>query len=166
MRPMIRIRFSRVSLILRGRDLSEFELRIAGYQFPEIESDEFDANWLVIEGRVAPADERAWEFRDPSLLTWEVEGLCNWLEVLALGQDVREGEDFLEPNLRFEVAKRDRDTITIRIYFELESRPPWFFADTASMDDLWIDLRVDSDDLRSAAEDLRRDLAMFPQRPL
>jgi hypothetical protein len=52
-------------------------------------------------------------FRDPALLSWEVEGLCNWLEAVALGKDVEEGEDFLEPNLRFEFA--ERDTITIRI---------------------------------------------------
>ncbi len=149
---------------LRSRDLSEFELGVAGYQFPDIESDEFDANWLVIEGRVAPADERAWEFRDPALLTWEVERLSNWLEGLASGQAVEEGEGFLEPNLRFEVAKRDEDTITIRVYFELESRPPWFFANAAGMYDLWLDLRVDSDDLRAAAEGLRRDLTKFPPR--
>jgi hypothetical protein len=64
-------------VILQSRDFSAFELRVAGYQFPDIESDEFDANWLVVEGLVAPADERAWKFRDPALLTWEVEGLCN-----------------------------------------------------------------------------------------
>ncbi len=111
-------------MILRGRDLSKFELRVAGYQFPDIESDKFDANWLVIEGRVAPADGRAWEFRDPALLTWEVQGLSSWLEALASEQTVEEREDFLEPNLYFEVAARDEDTITILVYFELESRPP------------------------------------------
>jgi hypothetical protein len=153
-------------LILRSRDLSEFELRVAGYQFPDFESDEFDANWLVIDVRVAPADERAWEFRDPALLTWEVEGLCNWLESLSSGRAVEEKKVFLEPNVRFEVAYRDQDTITLRVHFELESRPPWFFANAAGMDDLWLDLRVDSDDLRAAAEVLRRDLARFPQRPL
>jgi hypothetical protein len=151
-------------LILRSRDLSEFELRVTGYQFPDIENDEFDANWLVVEGRVAPEDERAWEFRDPTLLTWEVERLSNWLEGLASGQTAKDGEDFIEPNLRFEVVERDRNTITIRVYFELESRPPWFFARVAGMDDLWIDLRVDRDDLRAAAEDLRRDLTRFPPR--
>ena len=87
------------------------------------------------------------------------------IEAVALGQDVEEGEDFLEPNLRFEVAAGDEETITIRVYFELESRPPWFFADVARMDDLWLDLRVDIDDLRAAAKDLRRDLARFPPRP-
>ena len=51
----------RRSLILRSRELSEFELRVAGYQFPDIE---IDANWLVVESRVALADERTWEFRD------------------------------------------------------------------------------------------------------
>ena len=109
-------------------------------------------------------DERAWKFRDPALLTWEGEGLSNWLEALASGHALEEGEDFLEPNLRFEVAAKDEDTITIRVYFELESRPSWFFADAAAMDDLWIDLDVDSEDLRTAAEDLRRDLARFPPR--
>jgi hypothetical protein len=78
---------------------------------------------------------------------------------VATGQDVEERADFMEPNLRFEVAERERDAITIRVYFELESRPPWFFAVAAGMDDLWMDLRVD-------AEDLRRDLARFPPRLL
>jgi hypothetical protein len=31
-------------VILQGRDLSALELRVAGYQFRHIESDEFDAN--------------------------------------------------------------------------------------------------------------------------
>ena len=151
-------------MILRGRDLSEFELRVVGYQFPDIVGDEWDANWLVVEVRVAPVDERPWRSIDPSLLTWEVERLSNWLEALASGRAVEEGEDFVEPNLGFEVVQRDEDIITIRVYFELESRPPWFFADAAVMDDLWIDLRVDNEDLRAAAEDLRRDLAKFPPR--
>ena len=51
-------------MILRSRDLSEFELLVAGYQFPDIEIDAFDANWPVVESRVSPADERTWEFRD------------------------------------------------------------------------------------------------------
>ena len=152
-------------MILRGRDLSEFELEVADYQFPGFSGDVFDFNWLIVEGRVAPADERAWEFRDPALLTWEVERLSNWLGALASGQAVEDGEEFVEPNLRFEVVERGGDTITIRVYFELESRPPWFFVDAAGMDDLWIDLRVDHDDLRAAAEGLRRDLAKFPARP-
>jgi len=151
--------------MLRGRDLSEFELKVVGYQFPGFSGDMFDDNWLIVEGRVAPADERAWEFRDPALLTWEVERLSNWLEALASGVAMEDGEDFIEPNLRFEVVERGEGTITIRVYFELESRPPWFFADAAGMDDLWIDLRVDNDDLFAAAESLRRDLARFPARP-
>ena len=152
-------------MILRGRDLSAFELRVAGYQFPGFSGDEFDANWLIVEGRVAQVGERTWEFRDPALLTWEIERLSNWLEALASGVATEDGEDFVEPNLRFEVVEKGEDTITLRVYFELEARPPWFFADAAVMDDLWIDLRVDNDDLFAAAEDLRRDLARFPARP-
>jgi hypothetical protein len=152
-------------MILRSRDLSEFELRVSGYQFPNIEGDEWDANWLIVEGRIAPVDERAWEFRDPALLTREVELLSNWLEALASGQPAEKREDFLEPNLRFEVVGRSGDVITIRVYFELESRPPWFFAREAGMNDLWVDLLVDSDDLRAAVRALRGDLAKYPPRP-
>jgi len=151
-------------MVLRGRDLSTFELRVAGYQFSGVVGDVFDDNWLMVKTRAAPADERPWESEDPSLLTWEVERLSNWLEALALGQAVEESEDFVEPNLRFEVVERGEDAITIRVCFELESRPPWFFADAAGMNDLWIDLRVDGDDLSAAADDLRRDLARFPPR--
>jgi len=32
------------------------------------------------------------------------------------------------------------------------------------MNDLWMDLQVDSDDLRAAVRDLRLDLARFPPR--
>ena len=100
------------------------------------------------------------------MLTWEVQDLSNWLEALASGQAVEKRENFLVPNVRFEVAARDEDTITIRVYFELEARPPWFFADAAGMDDLWIDLRVDADHLHDAAEGLRHDLTRFPPRSL
>ena len=151
-------------MILRSRDLTEFELRVVGYQFAGVEGDEWDANWLVVDGRVAPVDERAWEFSDPAILTWEVERLSSWLDALASGQAVEESEDFVEPNLRFEVVGRDEDIITIRIYFELETRAPWFFAREAGMNDLWVDLLVDSDDLRAAASSLRGDLAKFPPR--
>jgi hypothetical protein len=153
-------------VILRSRDLSTFELRVAGYQFPGFLGDVFDDNWLMVKIRVVPADDRPWESEDPSLLTWEVDRLSNWLEALAFGHAVEDEEDFLEPNLRFEVVERDEDTITIRVYFELESRPPWFFANDAGRADLWVDLRVDGEDLRAAAEDLRRDLARFPPRGL
>ena len=151
-------------MILRSRDLTKFELRVVGYQFAGIEGDEWDANWLVVDDRVVPVDERAWEFSDPALLTWEVERLSNWLDALASGQAVDDSEDFVEPNLRFEVVGRDEDIITIRIYFELETRAPWFFAREAGMNDLWVVLLVDSDDLRAAASSLRGDLAKFPPR--
>ena len=59
-------------------------------------------------------------------------------------------------------AKRSEDVIAIRVYFELETRAPWFFARDVGMNDLWVDLLVDSDDLRAAASSLRGDLAKFP----
>lgn len=118
----------------------------------------------MVEIRAVPTDDRLWKSTDPSLLSWEAERLSGWLEALASGQTVEDSEDFVEPNLRFEVVDRDEDTITLRVYFELESRPLWFIADGAGMCDLWIDLRVDYADLHIAAEDLPHNLMEFPRR--
>jgi hypothetical protein len=77
-------------VLLRGDDGVEVELRIAGYQFPDAEVDPvgrgWDANWLVIAGRVRTAPGEEWTFRDPGLTTWEVAEVADWLEQAARDQ--------------------------------------------------------------------------------
>lgn len=49
---------------LKGEDGTSFELKIEGYQFPEIQDDRWDSNWLVVSGRVAhPAGTGAFAMR-------------------------------------------------------------------------------------------------------
>ena len=71
-------------------------------------------------------------------------------------------ESFLEPNLRFELTESEPKML--RVYFELESRPPWAHTDGAGMDDLFAELAVSPHDLRDAASSLREDLKRFPVR--
>ncbi len=75
-----------------GHGLSSLELRITGYQFPDLAAgreppggDSSDANWLVVSGEVCAATGTAWSFRHPSLLTWELTDLVRWLRQVADG---------------------------------------------------------------------------------
>ncbi len=39
---------------LLNNDQTGFELTIAGYQFPEMETEEYDSNWLLIQKSIRP----------------------------------------------------------------------------------------------------------------
>lgn len=136
-------------------------MEVAGYQFPHLEHEEYDSDWLKINIRVR-LPEGSWTSTDPSLLTWEVASLAQWLESIAEGVSAESEQSFLEPNLRFELMQSEPKTL--RVYFELESRPPWAPSDGAGMDDLFAEFAVNPDDLRDAASALREDLKRFPVR--
>jgi hypothetical protein len=145
-----------VEMLLRGRRTS-LRLSILRYQFPQITTGEYDANWLIIRGHVS-LDDRSWTFSDASLTTFEVRQLADWLDSLARGDEVEPQCDFIEPNLQFE---RNSDK-TIRVSFALESAPPW-----AKPDDSWnehgFEVLIDKH-LKTAAEQLRAQLRAFPER--
>jgi hypothetical protein len=95
-------------------------MSISGYQFPDIENDKWESNWLIIEGH-ANLNGRQWTFSDPCMLTSEALYFAGWLERAAAGEPDREEVDFCEPNLQFSVRKDN----TLRISFTHESIPPW-----------------------------------------
>jgi hypothetical protein len=151
-------------MILRSADGSEFELRIAGYEFPEDGLGADDDDWLQVRVRVTtPCG--SWEATDPSLETWDVAALADWLEDLAQGRLVRwKRLEFTEPNLSFGVLHNAHGRVLLRAYFELELRPPWAERDYVGEPDLWVDLDVIPEDLATAAESLRHELNRFPVR--
>ena len=139
------------------------ELQIADYQFRRIEDEPWDSNWLQIRLN-ATVDGKAWTSVDPSLLTMDVETLANWLDSVADGRRVDPELDFMEPNLSFQVDGDEPRGIRMRVWFELESRPPWKKNDVAGARDFAAQLLVDSEQLRRAALDLRTQLSEFPTR--
>ncbi len=135
-----------------------FEMRIAGYQFPNNSTADYDSNWLIVEGTVRhPRGD--WRFRDPSLLTDEVAHLADWLEAVAAGTEPKPWCGFIEPNLRFEVDRRGKARV-VRVSFGCEARPPW----ASSGEEVAIELPVGSANLALAAASLREQLREFPQR--
>lgn len=69
---------------------------------------------------------------------------------------------FLEPNLAFDVASRTPDTISIRVYLDLEARPA-HLAD-AGEDACWVEVEVNPEQLLEASEAWMSELAGFPVR--
>lgn len=133
-----------------------FELRIAGYEFPDNTTDSVD--WLVIEGFVRHP-RGTWQFRHPSLLTSEAARLADWLEAVAAGTEPEPWCAFIEPNLSFEVAGEGPARV-LRVSFAAESRPLWVKTGSAQ-----VEFPVAELDLVSVVASLRQQLQRWPERP-
>ncbi|MGH9279787.1 MAG: WapI family immunity protein [Acidimicrobiales bacterium] len=153
-------------MLLRGREGSELELAIVGYQFPAERFDPWDSNWLLVSVRVR-ATEGSWEVVDPCLTTWEGAELARWLAAIAHRADMLAARplSLTEPNLTITAAavRGEADRVAVRACFALELRPPWLKS-AAGSNNLCVDLDVDRAQLARAATDLRADLDRFPQR--
>jgi hypothetical protein len=132
-------------------------ISVERYQFPEIENDEWDSNWLMITGD-AILDEKRWFFLDPCLTTFEMQRLADWLDQIVAGESERAFCGFTEPNLDFELVSGG----AVRIGFSLEALPPWENRD-GEFGELGFNVPID-DHLRTAAVNLRKLLTQFPVR--
>jgi hypothetical protein len=72
--------------------------------------------------------------------------------------------EFLEPNLAFEIQDATSTDVQLRVWFELELRPPWARAEGALERDLSAKLSVSRYELASTAADLRAQRKRFPDR--
>ncbi len=153
-------------MLLQGRQGTELELRIVGYQFPNERFDPWDSNWLLVSIRVV-APQGTWEVVDPALTTWEGEQVVRWLAALAQRADLLIGRPLAltEPNITLSARPipGEPHRALVQACFALELRPPWLKA-VAGSGNLCVDLDVARAQLASAAADLRADLTRFPQR--
>lgn len=136
---------------------SFFRMTIVQYQFPQIENDKWDSNWLIVEGLVS-LNGKEWTFKDPCITTFEVARLADWLDAQAKGAAQRDFCAFTEPNLEFE---RHSDN-SIRVRFSHESSPPWSMPNFGDKN-CGFDIPLKGQ-LSVIADQLRRQLARFPQR--
>jgi hypothetical protein len=150
-------------MLFVGTNGARFELTVVGYQFPDLHDEGLDSNWLEIEIEVV-SPRGSWSCTDPTLLTDEIESLASWLEAIAAAQPHEPEISFLEPNLCFELREETGENLTLRVWFELESRPVWAPAKAADARDLWVDLELPRRNARRAVSELRDHLQEFPPR--
>jgi hypothetical protein len=132
---------------------SRVQLKLVGYQYPQIRNERYDSNWLLVEGHIKH-ERREWRFRDPCLLTWKVAELASWLEALSSGAIADTEVSFIEPNISFAAPARG----VLRVSFALEALPPGVDGSFS------LSLSIDGEVLRKAAQDLRLQLDQFPER--
>jgi hypothetical protein len=142
---------------------ASFALTLMGYQFPALETAPYDSNWLKIRIDVTTS-QGSWSAIEPCLLTYEVERLANWLDQLVAVWDGNLICAFIEPCLCFERVVDTDGLPCLRIYFELEVRPPWAPARQANQGDIWIDFPLAAIDIPAATQSLRSQLQRYPQR--
>lgn len=138
------------------------ELRIVGYQFPDNLHDEYDADWLRVEG-VATHPNGNWRFLDSCLLTWEALALADWLDSWDRAKNQQPRIGFIEPNLSFSRIDSSPASI-LRISFELESRPNWARKSFVESPDVWLDFPYNAAGAEIAAKQMRSQLEAFPVR--
>ncbi|MFI2432268.1 hypothetical protein [Streptomyces sp. NPDC018693] len=139
----------------------QLALRPLRYEFPAARGDQYDDNWLVVEG-TATTPERSWSFTEPCLLTDEARRISTWLRGVAAGTVAVTTPElsFLEPLLAFSLADRGEEGATIRVHLSLEAAPPGepeIFQPS-------VEITLDGAALRAAADDWDRALAPFPPR--
>jgi hypothetical protein len=145
-------------VILEGANGERLELTLVAYQFPEVEDDMWDANWLEV--RISAADDPdAWTADDPCLLTWEVDELADWLDAVAESRAPVAEIEFIEPSLMLERIEVDGAAV-VRVWFENALRPP----EAPEDEDVLIDFEVAPAMLRAAAASLRAQRQRFPRR--
>lgn len=151
-----------------------FELSPVRYEFgPSPEQGDWDANWLVVRGRVQLEDGRSWSFTDPSLSTWEAAELSGWLEGVGAGvvppAEVDGEADerllaFTEPNLALSLPARAGEIVTIRVHLSAESAPPWLAEDARRVPEYSMDIELTHGAVAAAAASWSREMAAFPVR--
>ena len=153
----------RNTMRLERADGCYFELEVVGYEFPASETEEYDSNWLMIRIDVKhPLG--SWSATDPSLLTYEMGRLADWLDEIRSGSRSQPDEYFTEPNLEFHVAAGDGGEESLRVCFALECRPPWASRDLSEDEEHFLDFPLAGVDLAGASGSLREQLSTYPQR--
>jgi hypothetical protein len=148
-------------MIFIGIDSQSVEFKIASYQFPQNASGDWDGNWLNIYLNVK-SKLGNWQTVDPSLTIWEFQDLIEWFETMANNKTPEYVDiSFTEPNLSFVLLENlTADQKHFRIKFNLESRP--LMADDAIA--YYVDCSVNNEELKRIIEDLKNELAQYPER--
>jgi hypothetical protein len=140
------------------------EVRVTGYQFPDAADLGQRYSWHMVGGH-AWTEDGEWEFRYPALTCDETPKVGGWLRAVAAGETVAPLR-FTEPNLAFEVERRDGDDVLLRLGLDIEFLPPWRKPTPGNPipagDPYLISIRLSVDRLTEAADEWDAETAAYP----
>jgi hypothetical protein len=138
------------------------ELKILGYEFPEITNDEWDSNWLNIFIN-AKSNDKHWKASHPSITTFEFNELINWFENISNNKSVKNKIiEFTEPNLSFELLNDfNSEMKEINIIFGLELSP---IRPVNYKEKYYIKFRVNNEKIKEYVEELKNEVKKYPKR--
>lgn len=145
-------------MLFRKDVRTELKLNVVGYQFPHLEKEWNDGNWLNIDVQVKHPKGN-WQKTDPCLETFELEMLIEWFEKIAKGKEVEKHLYFIEPCLSFEFLKSEKNCV--RVYLNYEISPPW---KKDFEDDFFIEFNFNDNELQRIINDLKEQIKSFPVR--
>jgi hypothetical protein len=140
-----------------------FKLKIEGYQYPELLTEYWDSNWLYINIVINHPKGNS-TATDPSLTTFEIKQLSNWLEAVYHRTNKMSSCGFTEPYIEFEIIKNKRNQETLRIYLERKYLPTWGSSKGIGSKSFWIEFPTNEINLLVASKELQLQLENFPQR--
>ena len=148
-------------MIINGVNNQSVEFKVVNYQFPTSRDKDYDGNWLTIYLNVK-SQFGNWHVIDPSLLTWEIEELIDWLMTLSRNENPEYlHQEFIEPNLSFQLLSDSNNAIKeIRIHFQLECVPKHADGDK----EYFVIFEANNEELKRIAEDLEKELEKYPVR--
>ena len=147
---------------LFGDEQTSFEFEVVGYQFPQLENEPYDSDWLIV--RVCVQHPRgSWSKTDACLLTFELATLVDWLRTIAEEMPPSSEVEFIEPELSCKWFGQGKNHL--RIYLDYSLRPDWSpYVGPNEEEELFVEFAVTVEDLKSAADALRSQLKQFPVR--
>jgi hypothetical protein len=148
-------------------DRFRLELAVAGYEFPDLLRDPYDANWLVIRATLQSVHSAwRWQVEDAGALTWELAGCIQWLRALAASEPVEEGGwGFSEPDISFEVVRQEGGAVIgLAVNLMDEFQPPTKVLIPRQSNIATLRFHTPPEVLSAFADGLAMDLNRFPQR--
>jgi hypothetical protein len=148
-------------------DRFRLELAVAGYEFPDLLRDPYDANWLVIRATLQSVHSAwRWQVEDAGALTWELKNCIEWLRALSASKPIEEENwGFSEPDISFEVLREEgRDIIGLAVNLMDEFQPPTKVLVPRQGNIVSLRFYTPAEVLAAFADGLARDLNHFPQR--
>lgn len=148
-----------MSVLLKGRNGNEVELSFVREALAEAQDGFGDDTWCMVIIRAANGDD-TWEEAAPCVNFFEFQNLAEWLEAVgnavdAAGSPEVSEIELLEPELRFTVARHNREGVGIRVAFHLDERPEEFEVDVETEEAPYVDVFVDRPAILAAAASLR-----------